>query len=223
MTQEELSVAEKMLKKRFGREWKQIVQTLGTKELTSCVGRDFTSFLAFPARDEGGDNRWRGNCAPQVVEKVIAYALESNRFEGKDMIHIGKQVSHVIKAQFHCASETKAYESIRPFIPIVTEHLLIFQKDSIIKIPFSVRKEGIFDVSKEDCKALTWLHLIRMALETAGGTLSLAELYRYLEKHPKARKNRHYQARIRATIYEHRENFLTDGKGTYRLSYANAV
>jgi len=354
MTQQELSIAEEILKERFGREWKQIVQTLGTKELTSCIGRDFTSFLAFPARDEGGDNRWRGNCAPQVVEKVLAYALENKRFEGKDsknfllldpmsgsgssmaaarklnvearlydlnpsppegrgnwnalldevdisadciflhppyhqiikysgnmwgsahpddlsrcgsykefieklnfvieklfmslrhgghlailvgdirsknvfhsiqtdMIHIGKQISHIIKAQFHCASEKKMYGSQRPLIPIVTEHLLIFQKDHIIQIPYSIRKEGIFDVGKDDCRALTWLHLIRMALETAGGTLSLSDLYHYLENHPKAKKNKNYQSRIRATIYEHKENFLTDGKGTYRLSYANRI
>lgn len=55
----------KTAKKRVWGNWKEIVQHLGTQELTSCVGRDLTSFMAFPERKQGGSNRWRGTVHPK--------------------------------------------------------------------------------------------------------------------------------------------------------------
>lgn len=48
---------------------------MGTQELTSCVGRNLTSFMAFQERKQGGSNRWRGNYSPEAVR---ACDLESN-------------------------------------------------------------------------------------------------------------------------------------------------
>lgn len=69
----DLQRASKILRTAFGSDWKQIVQTLGTRELTHCVGQDLTSFMAFPERAEGGSNQWRGNCSPQVIAKLIQF------------------------------------------------------------------------------------------------------------------------------------------------------
>ena len=60
MQESDLQRASKILRTEFGSDWKQIVQTLGTRELTHCVGQDLTSFMAFPERAEGGSNQWRG-------------------------------------------------------------------------------------------------------------------------------------------------------------------
>ena len=46
--------AVQILEKEFGPRWKQIVQELGTKELRQRVGKEFTSFMAFPERGSGG-------------------------------------------------------------------------------------------------------------------------------------------------------------------------
>lgn len=119
---------------------------MGTQELTSCVGRNLTAFMAFPERKQGGSNCWRGNCSPEVV---WACDLESN-----------------------------------------------------------------------DSAALIWFHLVKGIMEKNGGTMSLKNLYEHLGQHPKAKKNQYYKERIRACIYEHRSQFQTDGKGTYRLAYA---
>lgn len=73
MQESDLQRASKILRTEFGSDWKQIVQTLGTRELTHCVGQDLTSFMAFPERAEGGSNQWRGNCSPQVVAKLIQF------------------------------------------------------------------------------------------------------------------------------------------------------
>ena len=50
MQESDLQRASKILRTAFGSDWKQIVQTLGTRELTHCVGQDLTSFMAFPER-----------------------------------------------------------------------------------------------------------------------------------------------------------------------------
>ena len=328
----------------------EIVRHLGTRELTSCVGRDLTSFMAFPERKQGGSNRWRGNCSPEVVRAVLKHVLQCRTYEGKqnqdfvlldpmsgsgtsgdvaasegvqsilydlnpepakgkgnwdalkdeveesasmiflhppyhsiiqysgsvwgkphpddlshcssyrdyidklnfiikklfislrhggylavlvgdirtqgtfhsiaaDMMTIGTLVSWIVKGQYNCRSSSRTYSG-KPFIPIVTEHLLLFKKEEWLMIPFSYRVNGICDLEKNDSLALSWFHLIRRIMEKNGGTMSLKNLYERLEKHPKAKKNQYYKERIRACIYEHRSHFQTDGKGTYRLAYS---
>lgn len=349
MTQEELYLAENLLKKEFGENWREIVQYLGTKDLTSCVGRNLTSFMAFPDRKQGGSNQWRGNCSPEVVRAILKHILQCRTYEGKqnqdfvlldpmsgsgtsgdvadqegvrsvlydlnpkpkkgkgnwnalkdevdesasmiflhppyhsiiqysgrvwgkahpddlsrcdsykdfidklnfiikklfislrhggylavlvgdirsretfhsissDMMTIGKLVSWIVKGQYNCRSSSKTYSN-KPFIPIVTEYLLLFKKEEYLIIPFSYRVGGTCNLEQSDSVSLTWFHLIRGVMEKEGGTMSLKNLYECLEKHPKAKKNQYFRERIRACIYEHRSQFLTDGRGNYRLAY----
>lgn len=49
--------AVQILEKEFGPRWKQIVQELGTKELRQRVGKELTSFMAFPERGSGGEQQ----------------------------------------------------------------------------------------------------------------------------------------------------------------------
>ena len=80
-------------------------------------------------------------------------------------------------------------------------------------------KENYFSIEDTDLTALTWHHLIRMTFESRGGQMTLAELYVCLASHPKAKKNTHFRERIRATIYEHKDQYISCGNGSYRLSY----
>ena len=68
----------------FGENWQSIVQTLGTENLCRRVGKELTSFVAFPDRGVGGDNKWRGNCSPEVVRAVAKYALDAKGYYKKD-------------------------------------------------------------------------------------------------------------------------------------------
>ena len=77
--------AMEVLRQEFGEEWLPIVQALGTEDLRQRVGKDLTSFMAFPERGEGGKNTWRGNCSPRVIEAVVNYVLESKRYYGKEI------------------------------------------------------------------------------------------------------------------------------------------
>lgn len=83
----DLQRASKILRTEFGSDWKQIVQILGTKELTHCVGQDLTSFMAFPEREEGGSNKWRGNCSPQVVAKIIQFVKNAGNMKRRRIFY----------------------------------------------------------------------------------------------------------------------------------------
>ena len=107
----------------------------------------------------------------------------------------------------------------KPFIPITTEYILLFHKEDIFLIPFSKTLSSTFDVSKRDDITLTWHHLVRMTMEDMGGESELKELYARLADHPKAQKNKHYKDRIRATICEHKDQYLPCATGGYRLNY----
>lgn len=348
MEEEKLQEAKELLRREFGAQWKQIAQTIGTEELTHCLGRDLTSFMAFPERKEGGNNAWRGNCSPEVVRRLLSYvqaclprrrkeefllldpmcgsgtsgdvareegiqaiqydlnpqlkdglggwdalkddvrdsadfiflhppyhsiirysgnmwgkaheddlsrckdyqdyigklnfvlkklffSLRSGGFLGllvcdirkdgafysiaNDVMTIGTLKSWIVKGQFNCMSSGRSYAGKNPFIPIVTEHLLLFKKEDAILIPYSFRRSGCFALLGQDSVALTWFHLIYAVMEQNGGSMTLGQLYQTLKEHPKAQKNQHYKERIRASIYEHRQHFLSNRKGSYRLKY----
>ena len=76
-----------VLEQEFGSDWLTIAQQLGTENLRQRVGKELTSFMAFPERGNGGDNRWRGNCSPEVVVSVLRYVLDTKRYYGKK--HLG--------------------------------------------------------------------------------------------------------------------------------------
>jgi hypothetical protein len=134
-----------------------------------------------------------------------------------DMMKIGNYESFIVKAQHNCVSDTKTYNT--PFIPIVTEYLLMFQKTDIFMVPFSKTIKSTVDIRSIDDPTLTWNHLIRMLCEYNGGKAKLQDLYTELENHPKAKKNKNWKERIRATIYERKDQYISLGSGEYELSY----
>lgn len=97
--------------------------------------------------------------------------------------------------------------------------MLIYQKDDPYVISFSKRIGNVIDLGKKDLDVLTWHHLVRSAMEKLGGEAKLSDLYDYLAEHPKSKKNEHYKERIRATIYEHKEQYIQTGNGSYKLTY----
>ena len=134
-----------------------------------------------------------------------------------NIMRIGDFESFLVKAQYNCVSDTRRYQ--KPFVPIVTEYVLLYHKKDSFIISFSKRIGNSIDISKQDETVLSWHHLIRSAVEALGGQASLTELYSFLSEHPKAKKNEHYKERIRATIYEHKEQYISLGNGSYRLTY----
>ena len=85
MTDSVIRRAAALLEQEFGSDWLTIAQQLGTENLKQRVGKELTSFMAFPERGSGGDNKWRGNCSPEVVTSVLRYDLDAKRYYGKDI------------------------------------------------------------------------------------------------------------------------------------------
>lgn len=59
-------------------------------------------------------------------------------------------------------------------------------------------------------------------MESMGGRAKLSDLGNALANHPKAKCNPHFRERIRATVYEHHNEYQNHGGGVYSLSYAVA-
>lgn len=348
MNELQIQHAAQLLEAEFGPEWQAIAGMLGTESLRKRVGKELTSFMAFPERGNGGDSHWRGNCSPEVIASILRYVLDCKRYYGKDASHftlmdpmsgsgtsqtvadhfqvrallydlnpapayglgnwnalkndvedsadliffhppyhdiikysgnmwgrphpddlsrcenyqdfleklnycirkfffslrkdgrlavlvgdirkdghfysmqndlmrMGDFESFLVKGQFNCVSDNRRYK--KPFIPVVTEYVLLLKKADSLMVPFSCRQEGCLSVSQTDLQTITWHHLIRMTMESIGGTAALSDLYDLLRNHPKAQRNPHYEERIRATIYEHKDQYLPVGRGYFRLNY----
>lgn len=85
MNELQVQRAAELLQKEFGSDWQTIAGMLGTEGLQKRVGKELTSFMAFPERGNGGDNHWRGNCSPEVISSILRYVLDCKRYYGKDI------------------------------------------------------------------------------------------------------------------------------------------
>lgn len=68
--------AARLLEDEFGTDWRNIAGMLRTESLRKRVGKDLTSYMAFLNRGLGGDNKWQGNCSPEVVAAILRYVLD---------------------------------------------------------------------------------------------------------------------------------------------------
>lgn len=349
----EVKQAIEILKEKFGSRAEAILATAGIRPLTRRVGKELTSFMAFPERGNGGSSSWAGNCSPEVIRKLVNYCVDWAKYYNKplkeftlldpmggsgtavevgkqlginvisydlnpdykhgkggwnalkddvedsadlvflhppyhnmvvysgnvwgkgkphpddlsrcenykdfieklnfvikklyhalrkdgrlavlvgdyrkngefysiqnDMIKIGKYESFIVKGQYNCSSDSRTYS--KPFIPIVTEYLLLFQKSDCFIVPVTTTVTITEDIRDKDDRAVTWLTLVRNVMEAKGGKCHLRDLYIALRNHPKAKNNQNYAARVRATLYEHPQDFVSLGNGYYQLSYMTA-
>lgn len=131
----------------------------------------------------------------------------------KDMAFFGKLEAHIIKAQHNTWSERKSYNG--DFIPIVHEHILIFKKNEIWKVPVTIVKKVFRDLRQSDF--LTWRDATQAALEELGGVASLQDIYNLLEHTEKARKNKHWKEKVRQTLQIY-SDFYSVKRGVWALN-----
>lgn len=360
---DDLLMALDVLEGYFGEKMtKDLIKKMGEetilKSLTECVGKNLTSFMAFPERGQGGSSSWRGNSSPKVVEAIIKYVLDWKRhykqsvdhfkvidpmggsgttkfvcdnlgvksslydlnpnfkygkggwnalkddlnesadvifyhppyhdivkysgdmwgqkgiahpddlsrcgsyeefieklnftikkfymalrkdgrlavlvgdIRGKgqfrsiqdDMVKYGDMEAFIVKGQFNTVSSKRTYNN--PFIPIVTEYMVVMKKSGNIIVPFTYSAKATLDINKDDDVTITWSTLVRNVVERMGGEATLKDIYRALKDHPKTSKNNNYEARIRATIYGDKDDYVPSknikNERVYKLSYMAA-
>lgn len=131
----------------------------------------------------------------------------------KDMAWFGELEAHIIKTQHNTVSGKKAYNG--SFIPIEHEHLLVFRKNQLWKIPIAVTKHVFLDMKKS--LQVTWRDLIQAALEEIGGQAQLSSLYAIIGDTEKAKQNKHWKEKVRQILQIH-QNFTPVEKGVWKLA-----
>ena len=132
-----------------------------------------------------------------------------------DLIKPGTIENIIIKAQHNTWSGRQSYSG--NFVPIVHEYLLVTRKDENIYIPvsFSVRK----DYDMRSFGDQSWRDLVYSIIQDNGGRMSLQELYDALKDSAKAKRNAHWQEKVRQTV-QNIKNFVRTERGCYALAPA---
>lgn len=133
----------------------------------------------------------------------------------KDLAWIGDIDAHLIKAQYNMNSNKKTYGGT--FIPITHEHLLVFRKNQVWKVPITLVQQKSFDLKAFE--NLTWRDLIQGALDSLGGKSDLSSIYELIAPSKKAQNNDHWKEKVRQTLQRH-ENFVPEARGHWQLKIA---
>ena len=129
-----------------------------------------------------------------------------------DLVKPGTTENIIIKAQHNTWSERQSYSG--NFVPIVHEYLLVTRKDAGLVIPVSFTTTREYDMRAFGGQS--WRDLVLETVRENGGQMSLPELYDALKDSAKAKKNAHWQEKIRQTVQDIR-NFIRTERGTYAL------
>lgn len=133
-----------------------------------------------------------------------------------DIIKPGTLEQVIIKAQHNCWSDRQTYSN-RNFVPIVHEYLLVTRKDEGLVIPVSWGTTKTYDMRSFTDQS--WRDLVYSVIQENGGQMSLQELYDALKDSAKAKKNTHWQEKIRQTV-QNIKRFIRTERGTYALAQA---
>lgn len=131
----------------------------------------------------------------------------------RELICPGTMENIIIKAQHNCWSDRQSYSG--SFVPIVHEYLLVTRKDAGLIVPVSWGVERKYDMRQFSDQS--WRDLVYSVIQENGGQMSLGELYDALKDSSKAKRNQHWQEKIRQTVQN-----ITLFKRTERGCYALA-
>ncbi len=121
----------------------------------------------------------------------------------------------VIKTQHNTWSGRQSYSG--NFVPIVHEYLLVTRKDSGLIVPVSWGRTARCDM--RSFEGQSWRDLVFAVIQEAGGSMTLQDLYDALKNSAKAKKNPHWQDKIRQTL-QNAKRFIRTERGCYALAPA---
>lgn len=130
-----------------------------------------------------------------------------------DLIKPGTIENIIIKAQHNCWSERQSYSG--SFVPIVHEYLLVTRKDAGLIVPVSWGTSRQYDMRSFTDQS--WRDLVYSVIQDNGGRMSLQELYDAIKDSSKAKKNPHWQEKVRQTV-QNIKRFVRTERGCYALA-----
>lgn len=131
----------------------------------------------------------------------------------RELICPGTMENIIIKAQHNCWSERQSYSG--SFVPIVHEYLLVTRKDAGLIVPVSWGTSRQYDMRSFTDQS--WRDLVYSVIQENGGRMSLQELYDALKDSSKAKKNPHWQEKVRQTVQDIKR-FIRTERGCYALA-----
>lgn len=134
----------------------------------------------------------------------------------RELICPGTMENIIIKAQHNCWSDRQTYSN-NNFVPIVHEYLLVTRKDAGLVIPVSFGKSQDYDM--REFTDQSWRDLVYSVIQENGGQMSLQELYDALKDSAKAKRNPHWQEKIRQTV-QNMKFFIRTMRGSYAVAMA---
>lgn len=133
-----------------------------------------------------------------------------------DILKPGTLEQVIIKAQHNCWSDRQSYSN-QNFVPIVHEYLMVCRKDAGLVVPVSFGTSREYDMRTFGDQS--WRDLVYSVIQNNGGQVSLQELYDALKDSAKARRNPHWQDKIRQTV-QNIKHFVRTERGCYALAPA---
>lgn len=133
----------------------------------------------------------------------------------RELICPGTMENIIIKAQHNTWSGRQSYSG--NFVPIVHEYLLVARKDAGLIVPVSWGTSRTYDMRSFGDQS--WRDLVYATIQDNGGTMSLQDLYDALKDSAKAKKNVHWQEKIRQTV-QNIKSFVRTERGCYALAPA---
>ena len=131
----------------------------------------------------------------------------------RELICPGTMENIIIKAQHNCWSERQSYSG--SFVPIVHEYLLVTRKDAGLIVPVSWGTSRQYDMRSFTDQS--WRDLVYSVIQENGGQMSLQELYDAIKDSAKAKKNPHWQEKVRQTVQDIKR-FIRTERGCYALA-----
>ena len=133
----------------------------------------------------------------------------------RDIICPGTLENIIIKTQHNTWSERQSYSG--NFVPIIHEYLLVVRKNAGLIVPVSWGSHKEYDM--REFQGQSWRDLVYAVIQENGGRMSLQELYDALKDTAKAKKNAHWQEKVRQTV-QNIKNFIRTERGCYALAPA---